>query len=150
MRRTSRAAMMLVAYAGGVNDSLAQLRGTGRWPAVFSVAGVYPARWTPVDSLAVQGYLAQQLDYTTTPLDYAVLARSLGIGRTMHWFPVSPSGAQHPYDPGPYRTLGIMPLSTVPPAVAGPTKTITGARHAQPSGTGVAAASTPRQLRAAV
>ncbi|HEX9528740.1 MAG TPA: penicillin acylase family protein [Streptosporangiaceae bacterium] len=148
--RTSTAAMMLVAYARGVNDYLAQLRGSGQWPAVFSVAGVYPARWTPVDSLAVQGYLAQQLDYTTTPLDYAVLASSLGIGRTMRWFPVSPSGAQHPYDPGPYRTLGIMPLSTGPPAVAGPTKTITGARHAHASGTGVAAASTAGQPRAAV
>src|SRR5262249_55618711 len=76
---------------------------------IFSVAGVYPARWTPVDSLAVQGYVAQQLDYTTTPLDNAVLANSLGIARTMRWFPVNPSGAQHPYDPGPYRTLGMVP-----------------------------------------
>jgi penicillin amidase len=150
MPRTGTAAIMLAAYARGVNDYLVQLRGSGQWPAVFSVAGVYPARWTPVDSLAVQGYLAQQLDYTTTPLDYAVLASSLGIARTMRWFPVSPSGAQHPYDPGPYQALGIVPLAAGPPAVAGPTKTITGARHAHASGTGVGAASTAGQPRAAV
>ncbi len=48
MPRTGTAATMLAAYARGVNDYLAQLRACGQWPAVFSVAGVYPARWTPV------------------------------------------------------------------------------------------------------
>jgi penicillin amidase len=150
MPRTGAAAMMLAAYARGVNAYLAQLRASGQWPAIFSVAGVYPARWTPVDSLAVQGYLAQQLDYTTTPLDYAVLASSLGIARTMRWFPVSPSGTQHPYDPGPYRTPGIVPLSAGTRAAPGPTRTLIGARHGQARGSGVAAASTASQPSAAV
>jgi penicillin amidase len=150
MPRTGAAAMMLAAYARGVNDYLAQLRASGQWPAVFSVGGVYPARWTPVDSLAVQGYLAQQLDYTTTPLDYAVLANSLGIARTMRWFPVSPSGAQQPYDPGPYRTLGVVPLAAGPSVDAGSTKTITGSRHVSARGASVAAASTASQPPAAV
>ncbi|HEX7993723.1 MAG TPA: penicillin acylase family protein, partial [Streptosporangiaceae bacterium] len=104
MPKNSLGARLLIAYARGVNDRLAELRGDGQWPTEFSVAGVYPARWTPVDSLAVQGYLAQQLDYTTSPLDYAVLAGSLGIGRTMRWLPVQSMGAQHPFDSGPYRT----------------------------------------------
>jgi penicillin amidase len=103
-----------------------------------------------VDSLAVQGYLAQQLDYTTTPLDYAVLANSLGIGRTMRWFPVSPPGAQRPYDPGPYRALGAVPLAAGTSVAAGPAKTITGARHAQARRSRVAAASTASQPPAAV
>jgi penicillin amidase len=150
MPRTGTAAMMLAAYARGVNDYLAQLRASGQWPAVFSVAGIYPARWTPVDSLAVQGYLAQQLDYTTTPLDYAVLANSLGIARTMRWFPVSPSGAQHPYDPGPYQALGVVPLAAGPSVAAGSTKTMTRVRHARARGSGVAAASTVSQPSAAV
>ena len=30
-------------------------RQDGQWPAVFSLAGVYPANWTPVDSLIIQG-----------------------------------------------------------------------------------------------
>ncbi len=110
MPKGSLAARMLTSYAKGVNDYLDQLRATGQWPAEFSLAGVYPARWSPVDSLAVQGYLAQELDYTTSPLDYAVLAGSLGIGRTMRWFPVQAAGPGHPFDPGPYQARGLAPL----------------------------------------
>src|SRR5262249_44081955 len=77
-----------------------------------SLAGVYPRNWTPVDSLAVQGDLTQELDFTTTPLDYAVLERSLGAARTMSWFPVLPPNAQNPYDPGPYRRLPLVPIAT--------------------------------------
>ena len=113
MPRAGAAASMLVAYARGVNDYLAQLRASGQWPALYSVAGVYPARWTPVDSLAVQGDLAQELDFTTSPLDYALLVRSLGIQRTLSWFPVAPGGAQGSFDPGPYRAGGIVPAARV-------------------------------------
>ena len=82
---------------------------TGQWPALFSLAGVYPANWTPVDSLVIQGDLTQELDFTTTPLDYALLDRTLGTARTMAWFPILPPNQQHPYDPGPYRNLGPGP-----------------------------------------
>ena len=87
---------MLLAYSRGVNDYLAQLRASGQWPAEFSLAGVYPRNWTPVDSLAVQGDLTQELDFTTTPLDYALLVRSLGPAQTMSWLPVLPPNAQSP------------------------------------------------------
>lgn len=105
-------AHLLESYSAGVNDYLVQLRKTRQWPAIYSLAGVYPSDWTPVDSLAVQGDMAQELDYTTTPLDYALLTRSLGLARTMRWFPVLPVTKQHPYDPGPYRARRIALLTT--------------------------------------
>jgi penicillin amidase len=119
MPRSSPAAQALIAYSSGVNDYLAQARASHRWPAEFSLAGVYPANWTPVDSLVVQGGLTQELDFTTTPLDYELLERSLGPDRTMQWFPVLPPNQQAPYDPGPYRKLGFAPLvSTGSPAAS--------------------------------
>ena len=113
MPRSGPVAQALLAYSRGVNDYLAQLRRDGQWPALYSLAGVYPADWTPVDSLVVQGDLTQELDFTTTPLDYALLEQTLGPDRTMSWFPILPPGQQqHPYDPGPYRNAGIAPLAT--------------------------------------
>jgi penicillin G amidase len=113
--KASPAARALVAYAQGVNDDLAQLRASGQWPAVFSLPGVYPSPWTPVDSLVIQGELTQELDFTSTPLDYAVLERFVGPARTMDWFPVIAKNAQIPYDPGPYRKLA---LAAVAPGAA--------------------------------
>jgi penicillin amidase len=110
MPRSSATAQALLAFARGVNDDLAQLRSDRQWPALFSLAGVYPGTWTPVDSLVIQGDLTQQLDFTTTPLDYALLERTLGAKKTMAWFPVLPPNQQHPYDPGPYRKAGLVPL----------------------------------------
>jgi penicillin G amidase len=111
MPKASPAAQALVAYSRGVNTDLAQVRADGDWPAVFSLAGVYPANWTPVDSLAVQAALTQQLDFSTQPLDDELLESSLGAQRTADWFPVLPPGQQNPYDPGPYRNLGVAPVS---------------------------------------
>ena len=109
--RSSPAAQALLAYSRGVNDYLAQTRRDHQWPALFSLAGVYPASWTPLDSLVIQGDLTEELDFTTTPLDYALLDKTLGRQRTMDWFPVLPPNQQHPYDPGPYRKAGIAPIT---------------------------------------
>lgn len=117
--RSSLAARALIAYSRGVNDYLAQVRASGQWPALFSLAGVYPPDWTPVDSLVVQSVLTQELDFTTTPLDYALLERSLGPARTMDWFPVLPPGQQSPYDPGPYSYQGIAPIGLSATAAPG-------------------------------
>jgi len=114
MPKYSPAARALIAYSLGVNDYLTQVRASKQWPAVFSLAGVYPSDWTPVDSLAVQGELTQELDFTTTPLDYALLDRSLGAQRTMDWLGVLPPNQQSPYDTGPYRNLGLAPLAGTP------------------------------------
>ena len=72
---------------------------------------MYPGPWTPVDSLVIQGELTQELDFTSTPLDYALLERSLGAARTMDWFGVIAKNAQTPYDPGPYAKLPLTPLT---------------------------------------
>ncbi|HEX3925178.1 MAG TPA: penicillin acylase family protein [Streptosporangiaceae bacterium] len=117
--RSSAAGQELLAYSRGVNDYLARERATHGWPAIFTLAGVYPGAWTPVDSLAVQGLLTQLLDFTTTPLDYALLERSLGAARTMTWFPVVAPDAQSPYDQGPYRYSGVTPLAAGAASSAG-------------------------------
>ena len=130
MPKGSLAAQALTAYAQGVNDDIAQVRASGQWPATFWMAGVYPGPWTPVDSLVIQGELTQELDFTSTPLDYALLERSLGAARTMDWFPIIAKTAQTPYDPGPYAKLPLTPLAPGPastgttagnPARSGPT-----------------------------
>jgi penicillin G amidase len=109
--RTSPAGQALIAYSRGVNDYLAQARRTGQWPSIYGLTGVYPGPWTPVDSLVLQGVLTQQLDYTTTPLDYAILERTLGPAHTMAWFPILAPGPGSPYDPGPYRYRGLAPIA---------------------------------------
>ncbi|HEV3295868.1 MAG TPA: penicillin acylase family protein, partial [Streptosporangiaceae bacterium] len=82
--------------------------------------------------------LTQDLDFTSTPLDYALLDRTLGTARTMAWFPILPPNQQHPYDPGPYRKAGLAP-------VAGQAA-LTAART--PAATRTPAARTPAAARA--
>ena len=110
MPKSSPAGQALIAYSRGVNDYLSQARASQQWPALFSLAGVYPADWTPVDSLAVQGALTQELGFSTRPLDDALLVHSLGRQAAANWFATQPPNSQRPYDPGPYRQLGLMPL----------------------------------------
>jgi penicillin G amidase len=160
MPRNGSAAVMLTAYSRGINDYLAQLRANGQWPAAFWIAGVFPARWTPVDSLAVQGGLAQALDYSTVPLDYALLSRALGIARTMRWLPVS-GASQHVYDRGPYRALGVAPLAGAsgparaaraagPSRAVGPHRAAGRGRAGQARGANTTAAQVSPAARAAV
>lgn len=52
--RNSPQAQELEAYSRGVSDYLVRLRSTHDWPALFSLTGVYPRDWTPVDSLVIQ------------------------------------------------------------------------------------------------
>ncbi len=125
----SPAGQALIAYSRGVNDYLAVARRTHTWPAIYALAGVYPGPWTPVESLVLQGVLTQQLDYTTTPLDYALLERTLGPARTMAWFPVLAPGQHSYYDPGPYTYQGIAPL----PPHASTTSLARGAAPAAPA-----------------
>ena len=115
--RTSPGGQTLIAYSRGVNDYLARARRSGEWPSIYGLTGVYPSAWTPVDSLVLQGVLTQQLDYTTTPLDYAILERTLGPAHTMAWFPILPPGQQSPYDPGPYKNRGLAPIAPQATAV---------------------------------
>ncbi|WP_371495133.1 penicillin acylase family protein [Kitasatospora sp. NBC_00374] len=106
----SPAGRALTAYAAGVNTRIAELEDGHDWPALYGLTGVHPGRWTPVDSLVVQEVLTQQLDFSTVPLGYALADRSLGPELTKAWFPVLPATPQQPYDPGPYRDLGVAPI----------------------------------------
>jgi penicillin G amidase len=136
---TGAARQALLAYAQGVNDDIAQVRADGDWPAVFTLTGAYPRPWTPVDSLVVQGVLTQQLDYTTAPLDYAILERSLGATNTMDWFPVLPANSWTPYDTGPYLkeplTQVAADVASSAPAAQGPSVTTAiSSAKAEPTG----------------
>jgi penicillin G amidase len=124
--RTSPTGQALIAYSRGVNDYLAEARRTHTWPSIYALAGVYPAPWTPIDSLVLQGVLTQQLDYTTTPLDYAILERTLGPARTMAWFPILSPGPHNPYDPGPYKYRGLAPIAPQAGQGPGPVAVVTG------------------------
>ena len=101
--RTSPAARALIAYSRGVNDYLAQARRTGDWPSLFGLTGVYPPPWTPIDSLVLQGVLTQELDYTTTPLDYAILERTLGPAPHHGLVPHTRARPRHPLRPRPLQ-----------------------------------------------
>ena len=116
---SSPAGQELLAYSRGVNDYIARARGGNDWPALFTLTGVYPTTWTPVDSLVIQEVLTQELDFTTTPLDLALLERSLGAAKTMAWFPVDALNSQEPYDPGPYRYSGVTPIAADAASSAG-------------------------------
>src|SRR5262249_14922586 len=115
----------------------------------FALAGVYPRDWTPVDSLVLQGILTQELDFTTTPLDYALLERSLGPARTMAWFPVLPPRPvpQFPYYPGPYRYRGLAPIapqaSAAAPAAQAAATSRSGPATESAGGPGAATAAAP-------
>lgn len=100
----------LISYTQGVNARISQDEAKHDLPMMFKLLGYAPRAWTPLDSLVTQGIMTQTLDFTTTPLDYALLVQSLGYQRTMQWFPILPPDAQQPYDPGPYHGASITPL----------------------------------------
>jgi penicillin G amidase len=148
--RGSAAGQELLAYSEGVNDYIAQARSSSTWPAIFSLTGVYPRAWTPVDSLAVQEATTQLLDFTTTPLDYALLERSLGAARTMAWFPIIAANQQIPYDPGPYTHSGVTPIAAGAASTGSMTTTPNvGTRSKPAAGPSVTSANLPSGAAAA-
>src|SRR5262249_46528551 len=116
--RPTPAGHALIAYARGANDSLTQARRSGEWPSIYGLTGVYPRSWTPVDSLVLQGVLTQQLDYTTTPLGYPLLERTLRPPHPMARSPILPPAPQPPPPPPPSNAP---PLPPPPPPPTPPT-----------------------------
>lgn len=102
----------LLDYATGVNDVIANDEKTGQLPVLFKMLGYQPTKWTPVDSLVIQGDMTQTLDFTTGPLEYALLVKALGYQKTMSWFPVLPKDKQAPYDVGPYLKESPSPIES--------------------------------------
>ncbi len=108
----SPARKALIAYAAGVNDVIRADEQHGTLPLMFKLLGYQPAPWTPIDSLVIQGDMTQSLDYTTAPIEYRLLTRSLGAATTRAWFPIQEPNPQHPYDLGPYHKLPLAPIES--------------------------------------
>lgn len=125
MSRTDPARIALNDYTIGVNDVITQDEASGQLPALFKLLGYQPKKWTPIDSLVVQGDMTQTLDFTTGPLEYALLVKSLGYTKTMDWFPVLPQDTQQPYDLGPYRKESPAPIESQPSSVPAKVKQTT-------------------------
>ncbi|MFI6875997.1 penicillin acylase family protein [Streptomyces sp. NPDC050400] len=121
--RDSAAGQALTAYAAGVNSWLSRLEKTGEWPTIYGLTGVRPQKWTPTDTLVVQGVLTQQMNFNTIPVDYELLRRSLGPKLTEEWFPVQAPTKQRPYDSGPYKDLPPEPLTVRSSNAADPSST---------------------------
>lgn len=112
MSPTDPARRALNAYTVGVNDVISQDEETGHLPVLFKLLGYKPAPWTPIDSLVIQGDMTQTLDFSTGPLEYALLVKSLGYKRAMTYFPVLPIDKQSPYDVGPYKKEPLAPIES--------------------------------------
>jgi penicillin amidase len=107
----------LQAFSNGVNAWTDQAEQNNSLPFMFKLLNYQPRPWTPIDTLIIQGVMTQDLDFSTTPLEYALMVQSLGYNRTRQWFPVLPPDAQHPYDTGPYQkpdTLTPLPSQLAP------------------------------------
>ena len=91
-------------FSDGVNALITQDEQNHALPFMFKLLNYQPQPWSPIDTLVIQGEMTQDLDFSTTPLDYALMVKSLGYDRTMQWFPILPPDAQHPYDQGPYQS----------------------------------------------
>ena len=102
----------LLAYSSGVNDRISQDEASGNLPVEFKLLKYVPSPWTPISSLLIQGDLTQQMDFTTTPIDYSLLAGAVGYKRAMQLYPVNFPNQQNPYDNGPYKKLPPVPLGS--------------------------------------
>ena len=93
---------VLEAYSQGVNDRIDEAMATHQLDPMFKLLGYEPAPWMPLDTLIVKGDLTEMESFTDTPLQMALLNKSLGPDLTSEWFPVLPPNHQSPYDLGPY------------------------------------------------
>lgn len=111
LRTNAPISSTLQAYTDGVNAWINAAEQSNSLPFMFKLLNYRPQRWTPIDTLVIQGVMTQDLDFSTTPLDYAMLTKFLGYNRTMQWFPVLPPDGQHPYETGPYtKAANLTPL----------------------------------------
>jgi penicillin amidase len=115
---------LVLGYCAGVNMAIRHLEATHTLPTAMTLLHYTPAPWTPVDTFLTQGDLTEELDYTTTPADLALLQHHLGAARTAAWFPTFAATPQAPYDRGPYRHDPLVPIVNHAPNTA-PTPAVT-------------------------
>jgi penicillin amidase len=128
---------ILQVFSDGVNAARAYDISRHQLPVEFRLLDYTPAPWTPVDSMLIQGYLTQTLDYSQNPVDYSILVGHLGFQRTMDLFPVIAKNPQSPYDLGPYRAthhIPVDPPTTVSPALLASLESIVQASTKLPVG----------------
>jgi len=101
---------VLVEFSRGVNAARRYELTTHTLSTTFKLLNYVPAPWTPIDSMLIQEYLTQDLNYTQNPVDYTILADHLGFSTTMKLFPLYAANTQSPYDTGPYADDGISPI----------------------------------------
>ena len=115
---TSALGRDLAAYSQGINYQIGRFEAGGNLPAQFKLLKYRPARWSPLDTLAIQGEMTQLLDFTTTPISYSLAIHSLGYTTAMKLLPIIPANQPAPYDPGPYTRAKLAPITrSVPGAL---------------------------------
>ncbi len=99
LRVGSSAYQALLKYSQGVNAWIGEAEQNNSLPFMFKLLNYRPQLWTPIDTLVIQGEVTQELDFTTTPLDYAMMVKAPGYQHTMQWFPVLPQTSRAPMIP---------------------------------------------------
>ena len=108
----SRSYSELKAYSDGVNAFVNSHRTA--LPLEFSILGISPAPWTPVDSLAYGRVVALSLDSSWyTKYTRAMISAKVGSSITADLFPAYPT-----VNPTLFTTSGVAaPLVNIPPGV---------------------------------
>lgn len=70
--------MMLEAYSQGVNDYIEYAEAHHELPLLFTLLGVKPQKWTPVDSFAIQQYMIESLEFSDDALLMSLLYYKMG------------------------------------------------------------------------
>jgi len=109
---------ILDVFSAGVNAARSYDLAHHALPPEFRLLGYVPAPWQPVDSMLVQEFLTQDLDYTQEAVDASILVAHLGYREAMSLFPLYAANGQHPYDTGPYTPANALPAD--PPITIGP------------------------------
>lgn len=97
-------------FSAGVNAARSWEIAHHALPTPYVLLGATPAPWRPVDSMLVQEFLAEELDYTQQPVDLTRAVARLGLDRVKALFPTLAADPQSPFDTGPYPTSGITPI----------------------------------------
>jgi penicillin amidase len=100
---------ILDVFSAGVNAARSYDLAHHALPPEFRLLGYVPAPWQPVDSMLVQEFLTQDLNYTQEAVDASILVAHLGYRATMQIFPLFAANGQHPYDTGPYTGANALP-----------------------------------------
>ncbi|MGZ4162482.1 MAG: penicillin acylase family protein [Tumebacillaceae bacterium] len=100
----------LEAYTVGINQVIDEETQSDTLPMMFKILGYKPQKWTPQDTLVIQGVLTQMLSLGSAQVSYSLLADHIGYDHAMSLWPVLPYTKQVPYDNGPYKHNPLMDI----------------------------------------